>query len=257
MTSISDSTVVNTPNFASMFSNEFQQVVDFRRSNRKFDPDSEVSDEVIRRSIARAVLSPNSSNMQLWEFHWLKSKVWRDRFVPLCLNQNAARTAKHMVVFVTRKDKWKDRARWNTEQIRKATEGQSPDLQKKALDYYGKVMPLVYGQDPLGVMTFVRRTISFFAGLFRPFYRAGGSAMQRITVHKSCALAAQTFMLSIAAEGFHTCPMEGFDEVRVKKALGLPCGAEINMIIAVGKGTEAGIWGPRVRVPMEEVLFQH
>lgn len=240
-----------------MFSKEFQQIVDFRRSNRKFDSAIEIPDEVIRRSIARAALSPNSSNMQLWEFHWLKSKEWLDRFVPLCLNQNAARTAKHLVVFVTRKDKWKERARWNKEQIMKATEGQAPALQKKALDYYGKVMPLVYGQDPLGFMTLVRRTISLIAGLFRPFYRAGGSASQRIVVHKSCALAAQTFMLSIAAEGFHTCPMEGFDEVRVKKALGLPCGAEINMIIAVGNGTEAGVWGPRVRVPMDEVVIVH
>lgn len=240
-----------------MHATAFDEIVRFRRSNRKFDPAVPVPDEVIQRSLERAVLSPNSSNMQLWEFHWLKSNEWIDRFVPLCLNQNAARTAKHMVVFVTRKDKWKERALWNKEQIRKATEGQDPALQKKALDYYGKVMPLVYGQDPIGVMTLVRRSISFFAGIFRPFYRAGGSASQRIVVHKSCALAAQTFMLSIAAEGLHTCPMEGFDEVRVKKALGLPCGAEINMIIAVGKGTEAGIWGPRVRVPMDEVLIMH
>lgn len=240
-----------------MHATAFDEIVRFRRSNRKFDPAVSVPDEVIQRSLERAVLSPNSSNMQLWEFHWLKSNEWLDRFVPLCLNQNAARTAKHMVVFVTRKDKWKERALWNKEQIRKATEGQDPALQKKALDYYGKVMPLVYGQDPIGVMTLVRRSISFFAGIFRPFYRAGGSASQRIVVHKSCALAAQTFMLSIAAEGLHTCPMEGFDEVRVKKALGLPCGAEINMIIAVGKGTEAGIWGPRVRVPMDEVLIMH
>jgi len=41
----------------------------------------------------------------------------------------------------------------------------------------------------------------------------------------------------------------------VKKALGLPSGAEINMIIAVGKGTEEGVWGPRFRVPYEEVVF--
>jgi nitroreductase len=64
-------------------------------------------------------------------------------------------------------------------------------------------------------------------------------------------------MLSIAAEGFHTCPMEGFDEKRVKKALNLPRGAEINMIISVGLGTEPGIWGPRMRVPNEEVIFTY
>jgi nitroreductase len=111
--------------------------------------------------------------------------------------------------------------------------------------------------DFLGVMSLLRRLISFAIGLFRPFYRSGGTAGQRIVVHKSCALAAQTFMLSVAAEGFHTCPMEGFDEIRVKKLLRLPRRAEINMIVAVGKGTPEGVWGPRLRVPEEEVIFVH
>jgi nitroreductase len=64
-------------------------------------------------------------------------------------------------------------------------------------------------------------------------------------------------MLSVAAEGFHTCPMEGFDKKRVQRALNLPRKAEINMIIAVGKGTKEGVWGPRFRVPNEEVIFEH
>jgi nitroreductase len=62
-------------------------------------------------------------------------------------------------------------------------------------------------------------------------------------------------MLSIASADFDSCPMEGYDEKRVRKALGLPCGAEINMIIGIGKGTAEGIWSPRVRVPYEEVVF--
>jgi nitroreductase len=49
--------------------------------------------------------------------------------------------------------------------------------------------------------------------------------------------------------------MEGFDAVRVKKELGLPKGAEINMIISVGKGTDEGVWGKRFRLPYEEVVF--
>jgi len=84
--------------------------------------------------------------------------------------------------------------------------------------------------------------------------RMGGVSDTKIVVHKSCALAAQTFMLSIAAEGYETCPMEGFDQVRARKALGLPRGAEISMIISVGKGTEKGIWGERLRVPYDEVV---
>jgi nitroreductase len=234
---------------------EFQKIIHFRRSNRKFNPDVEVPDEIIRTSLERAILSPNSSNMQLWEFYWIQSEEALKAMVPLCLGQQAAATAKQMVVFVTRKDKWRERANWNLERIKENIQDQPIKIQKKALRYYGTIMPLLYRSDLLGISTLVRKCISLFMGWRKPFYRAGGKTEQRITVHKSCALAAQTFMLSIAAEGFHSCPMEGFDEKRVKKFLGLPKGAEINMIISVGQGTEAGIWGKRYRLTYEEVVF--
>jgi nitroreductase len=107
----------------------------------------------------------------------------------------------------------------------------------------------------LGLSTLFRIVVCFFMGLRKPFIRLGGVAEQRIGVHKSCALAAQTFMLSIASEDFDTCPMEGFDQKRVKQLLRLPSGAEVNMIVAVGKGTAEGIYGKRLRVPNEEVIF--
>ncbi|MCX8486992.1 MAG: nitroreductase family protein, partial [Crocinitomicaceae bacterium] len=222
---------------------EFQRIIEYRRSNRKFDANTPVPNEVIQTSIERAILSPNSSNMQLWEFHWIQSKEMLETFVPLCLGQSAAQTAQQMVGFVTRKDKWKSRAKWNLDMVKASVVGEPDKAQKMGMNYYGKIMPIVYTNDPFGFMSLLRRSISFFAGLRKPFVRTGGSANQRVGVHKSCALAAQTFMLSIAAEGFHTCPMEGFDEKRVKQALKLPRGAEINMIISVGLGTEPGIWG--------------
>jgi len=239
-----------------MYSNEFQEIINRRRSNRKFDPLVEVPAEVIKRSLERAILSPNSSNMQLWEFYWIRSEAEKKKFGDLCLGQNAAKTAKEIVVFVTRKDLWKKHAKWNYDRLKAGIKGEPNKLQKRGLDYYGKLMPLAYRSDIFGLFAFLRRCISFFMGLRKPFMRFGGKADQRVTVHKSCALAAQTFMLSIAAEGFESCPMEGFDELRVKKVLQLPAGAEINMIISVGKGTEEGIWGPRFRLPYDEVVFE-
>jgi nitroreductase len=233
----------------------FDEIIEKRRSNRRFDPNIEVPNEVIQRSLERSILSPNSSNMQLWEFYWIQDPVERAKYTELCLGQSAAKTAKQIVVFVTRGDLWKQRAKWNYDNVKEGIQGEPNKLQKRGLDYYSKLMPLAYRSDIFGFWAFVRRSISFFMGLRKPFYRMGGKADQRITVHKSCALAAQTFMLSIAAEGFESCPMEGFDSKRVKKALGLSRGAEINMIIAVGKATEEGIWGPRNRVPYDEVVF--
>ena len=238
-------------------SSSFEEIIQRRRSNRKFDANVEVPDDVIKRSLERSILSPNSSNMQLWEFQWIKDPALKDAFIGLCLDQNAARTAKQLVVFVTRKDLWKQRASWNYNKIKEGITGEPNTAQKRGLDYYGKLMPLAYRSDIFGISTLIRTALCFFMGLRKPFMRFGGDADQRVTVHKSCALAAQTFMLSIAAEGFESCPMEGFDAVRVKRALGLPSGAEINMIISVGKGTEPGIWGPRFRVDNSEVIIKH
>ena len=78
----------------------------------------------------------------------------------------------------------------------------------------------------------------------------------RVIVHKSAALAAQNFMLSMRASGYDTCPMEGFDSVRVKKLLNLPGSAEINMIIGCGVRSEKGIYSEQFRVPFNEVYFE-
>lgn len=236
-------------------SQSFDEIIQKRRSNRKFDPNVEVPDQVIQKSLERAILSPNSSNMQLWEFYWIKDPALQKDFHEYCLNQNAARTAKQLIVFVTRQDHWKQRVQWHLDLIKKGITGASTPSQDKLMTYYGKLMPLAYGTDQFGFLSFIRRSLSSLIGAFRPMTRMKGRADQRITVHKSCALAAQTFMLSIAAEGFESCPMEGFDAVRVKKALGLPPMAEVNMIISVGKGTEAGIWGERNRVPYDQVVI--
>lgn len=232
----------------------FDSIINRRRSNRRFESDTAVPDEVIKKALQHAILAPNSSNMQCWEFYWIKDAEEKKKMAAYCLGQGAATTAKHLVVFVTRQDLWKKRARWNYERIKEGIPGEPNKQQQRGLDYYKKLMPLAYASDWLGVLSLVRRAISFFGGLQKPFMRFGGKADQRITVHKSCALAAENFMLSIAAADFDTCPMEGFDAKRVKKALDLPCGAEINMIIGVGKGTEQGIWGPRNRVSFEEVV---
>lgn len=55
---------------------------------------------------------------------------------------------------------------------------------------------------------------------------------------KSAALAAENFVLAVTAEGFDTCMMEGFDEPRVRRLLGLARHYRVAMVIAIGKAAE-------------------
>jgi nitroreductase len=162
-----------------------------------------------------------------------------------------------MVVFVTRQDHWKRNAAWNRQRVADSIGAGEPNkLQKRGLDYYGKLMPLLYRNDWFGISTLIRRGVCFFMGLNKPFMQLGGRADQRVMIHKSCGLAAQTFMLSIVAAGYDCCPMEGFDARYVKKALNLPRRAEVNMIVSIGKGTQEGVWGERHRLGFQEVVFK-
>jgi nitroreductase len=99
-----------------------------------------------------------------------------------------------------------------------------------------------------------RKLLTSGISLFRPMTTFVSESDVRAVVHKSCALAAQTFMIAMANEGYDTCPLEGFDARRVKKILNLPARVEINMIIPCGiRNGNKGIWGDRYRVPFEEV----
>jgi nitroreductase len=119
--------------------------------------------------------------------------------------------------------------------------------------YYNRVMPFLYSSF-LGLLGLLRKILALSISMFRPMVTTVSESDVRVVVHKTCGLAAQTFMIAMAEIGYDTCPLEGFDSRRVKRLLKLPCNAEINMVIPCGirKGT-LGIWGERFRVPFGEV----
>ena len=123
------------------------------------------------------------------------------------------------------------------------------------LAYYQKLIPFLYSEF-LGFFGLFKFIIFQIIGLFKPVYRQTRLSDMRIVAHKSAALAAQNFMISMAGIGYDTCPMEGSDTLRVKKILNLPRNTEITMVIGCGLRDEAGIYGPRFRVPFEKVYFK-
>lgn len=232
------------------------EAIQYRRSVRIFDPGKEIDPNKVKKCIENAVLAPTSSNLQLWEFYHITDTVTLKKITEACLGQNAAKTAKQIIVVVARRDLWKKRAKANREFLKKNIGDKSPSeyskREKFALGYYSKVVPSVYTEF-IGIIGWIRYALFSLIGLFRPVYRQVRRSDMRIVAHKSAGLAAQNFMISMAAIGYDTCPMEGSDTARIKKILGLPFGAEVNMTIGCGIRDEKGIYGPRFRVPFTEV----
>lgn len=238
-----------------------EEVLNHRRSVRVFDSEKPVDTERVQHCLELATLAPNSSNMQLWEFYHITDPEHIKTLHAACLNQSAVSTASQVVIFVTRQDLHRKRAKYvldfEAENIKRNSPKERQEKRMKDRNlYYGRLMPFLYTRF-LGLLGLTRVVITQAVGLFRPIVRQVSESDMRVVVHKSCALAAQTFMIAMANEGYDTCPLEGFDSKLVKRMLKLPHSAEINMIIPCGirKGN-AGIWGERCRVPFEEVYHR-
>ncbi len=237
-----------------------QHLLERRRSVRHY-ADTPIDPDTVRQCLRLAQLAPSSSNMQLYEFHHITSPAVLKQLAEACLGQQAAATAAQMVVFVTRQDLHRPRAQnvldFERGNIRRHS---PPEKQEKRIQneeaYRNKIMPFVYARC-FGLLGAFRKTLAWGIGLFRPMMRDVSEADIRAVTHKSCALAAQTFMLAMAEADLDTCPLEGLDSRRVKRILNLPRGAEINMIVACGRRQPGhGIWGERYRLPFDDVYRQ-
>ena len=231
------------------------QAIHFRRSVRIFDDEKSIESNLVKECIKQASFAPSSSNLQLWEFYHIQSKDSLKNVAEACYNQPAAINAQELVIPVVRIDLWPKRIQSNVDFIKNSNKDKDKKKIKGALDYYQKIIPNLYkGTQPLrGFLHYIKAS---WEGLKKVTYREVKSDDIRVVGHKSTALAAQNFMVSMAALGYDTCPMEGFDSVRLKALLKLPKKAEISMVIACGIRKEGGLYGDRFRIPFEEVYFK-
>lgn len=220
----------------------FSQVVHSRRSVRVFT-DEKIPDAIVEKCLDLALLAPNSSNLQPWDFYWVKSADKLEKLKEYCLNQPAAKTAPTLIVCVARPDNWQRGQKINIDYF--AAQEKVPSSVRS---YYHKLVPFVYGNGPLGILAPLKTLAVAVLGLFRVMPRGPfGKSGNLLWATKTVSLACENLMLAFRAAGYDTCPMEGFDEVRVKKLLSLPRGAGVTMIISAGKRAQNGVYGQRIR----------
>ena len=234
-----------------------REILNHRRAIRHFDPNQPLDTELVKECIALSALAPTSSNMQLWECYHVTDKEVLKKLSYACLGQLTATSAQQMVIYVTRRDLYKQHAQQVKAAELKNVQRYSPTEKiekrsKKWTIYYDVVMPFLYSRF-FSLAGLGRKLLAQTVGIFRPIVRQVSEADVRTVVHKSCALAVQTFMLAMSEKGYDTCPLEGFDSRLVKKALGLPYHCEINMILTCGIRLPDGVWGERYRLPFEEI----
>ena len=119
---------------------EFIKLVNSRRSVRVFT-NEKINHDDLKECIELALLAPTSSNLQCWEFYWVKDEVKKKELKHYCLDQSAATTAQEFIVCIARMDTWKR----NKNSILKFLKS-SKSSPKSVEKYYKKIVPLVYSQ---------------------------------------------------------------------------------------------------------------
>lgn len=250
-TQYSAARAIDSPNDSGDFlAMDFFQAVEQRRSIRKFG-DEPVPPAAIQRALEMAVLAPNSSNAQTWDFYWAHSPEIKKNLAEACLNQSAAVTASDLVVVAA------NRKRWRRSIDRLVEFNKKVDAPRSVQAYYTDIVPRVYRHRFFNLHLPFKKIIFATIGFFRPVPRRplSGRDVEELCV-KSAALGAENFALAMTAQGYGTCMMEGFDERRVQKYLNLTRSDRIAMVIAVGTISQEGKWGPRFRLPSEEVIHR-
>ncbi len=223
---------------------ELDKIILNRRSVRYYT-DEKIPQEVVEKVLHWGLLAPNSSNLQPWEFYWVKSADKKTLMVEALMSQPAASTAQELIVAVAKRKTWKKVSQDMLKQL-----NDTPNVPQAAKDYYNKIVPLAYSVGPFGILGPFKKLALNITGLFKPMPRGPASvADMRVWAVKSTALACENIMLGFSAFGYDSCPMEGFDSARVGKILELSCGDEVVMVISAGKRSPKGVYGPRIRMP--------
>lgn len=222
-----------------------RELIESRRAVRRFTAEA-VPDEVITDCLELAVLAPNSCNLQPWSFQVIRDPALLAKLHPVCMSQNAAK-APLIIAVLARPDTWQQACKnvidyWP-----------EPEVPPRIRSFYRKTAPFQYNQGPLGLYGFLKRQMLRVAALRKPLMRSPNSrAQMRLWAVKSTSLAAQNLMLAFQSHGYSTCPMEGFDEVRLRRTLDIPRAAIPIMLLAVGKQGEKAVYNPRLRFPLEQ-----
>lgn len=227
----------------------FSQVIESRRSVRRFT-DTPIPDDVLADCLRMAMLAPNSSNLQPWEFYVIDSADSRKRAVKNCMNQNAAKTSARLIAVVARTDIWHDHAK---QVLREYPDKPVP---KKVTEYYTKVVTADFLRGPINAISVVKWGATQVARRVKGPIKSPYYTFEDVKnwATNNTALAAENLMLALRAHGFDSCPMGGFDEPAMKKLLNIGEDHHIVMMIGAGERSDKGIYHSQFRFDQKQFV---
>ncbi len=194
------------------------EAIENRRSVKHYDPEHKMTEEEIKKLMSTAMLSPTSFNMQNWRFVVVTDKEQREKIKDAAWGQEQVSNASILIVVCA-----------DLKSHSKEPERYWKDAPKEAAD---KLVPMI-----------------------RQFYE-GKEQLQRDEAMRSGGIASQTIMVAAKEMGYDSCPMIGFDPVKVSELINLPADHTTVMLITVGKAIKPA-WPRPGQLSYDEVVINN
>ncbi|MDD9898897.1 MAG: nitroreductase family protein [Candidatus Melainabacteria bacterium] len=168
-----------------------------RRAVKAFDPNHQMTEDEINKLLETSILSPTSFNIQNWRFVVVTDQKLKDQIREAAWNQAQVSEASILVLVCADLKAWA----------------------RDAKRYWANA--------PV-------ETQEVLVPMIGNFYE-GNEQLQRDEAMRSVGIAAQTIMLAAKDMGYDSCPMIGFDPIKVADLINLPEDHVIGMMLPVGK----------------------
>jgi nitroreductase len=227
---------------------QFHQLAHDRRAVRTFKADP-LPEGMLDRLLDAARWAPSGYNLQPTHFLAVTDPALKAPLRTACMDQKQIEQAPATVLFLGDR-----RVATNNFQMMLEHEQQAGSLHPKYKASLEKFVPLAFHTGPVGFGWFWKATLP-------PVRRLGAPTPELPAIHrrywlaKQVSLSAMVFMLAATAAGLGTCPMEGFDEGRVKRLLKIPSHMIVVMVVPVGYSAD----GPqaRTRLPLSKLIHRN
>lgn len=225
----------------------FDRLARSRRATRHFLPDP-IPPGLLDRLIETARWAPSGYNLQPTHFLVVTDPTIRRRLRSACMDQ--AQIEEAPAVLVLCGDRCVARNHFeNMLRLEREAGASTPEYEAKLR----WVVPLAFNVGPLGLGWLWKAILIPLARIIRPVPEIP-AVHRRFWVVKQVMLTAMSLMLAAESAGLSTLPMEGFDERRVRRVLGIPRTCVVPVVIALGYARPQ----PRTktRLPIETLIHR-
>ncbi len=220
-----------------------------RRSVRAYSS-REVPEELLIDLLDLANRAPSGFNLQPWHFIVVRNTELKQVLCPIALDQVQILNASAIVVFAANPRAWRD----DFPAILRAGVG-NRSISPERAEHNKMRIKQMFDIGPFGLLGFAKRIAVPLMRLKRPLPEPVTSQREaRDYVRAHTMLAASTFMIAAKSVGVVTCPMEGFDEHRLKKLLEIPDYMTVPLIVTVGYPLDFEQTPRTTRLRLEEKL---